>query len=128
MNYYFSKTIDDSIENAEKRITAVLKDKGFGILTEIDVQAAMKKKLNKDFRKYKILGACNPQYAFKALSVENKIGTMLPCNVIIQETSDGKTEIAAINPIASMQAVENKELDKIAQTIGDMLKDAVENA
>ena len=126
MSYYFNKTLNISFDDAITKVTEELKNEGFGILTEIDVKEAMKKKLNKDFRKYKILGACNPPFASKALLTEDKIGTMLPCNVIIQETDNGNVEVAAIDPVASMQAVGNKELEGIATEIQAKLKKVIE--
>ncbi len=126
MSYYFSKIINGPFEEALEKTIAVLKDEGFGILTEIDVQTTLKKKLNVDFRKYRILGACNPPYAYKALLAEDKIGTMLPCNVIVQETPDGRVEVAAINPIASMQAVENPGLMPVAEEVQKKLKAVVD--
>ena len=121
MKYYFSKKLNIPFNEALIRVTDELKKEGFGILTEIDVQAAMKKKLNVDFRKYQILGACNPPFAHKALEAEDKIGTMLPCNVIVQET-EGGVEVAAIDPVASMQAVENPALEGIASEVQRLLK------
>ena len=126
MSYYFNKILNISFDDAITKVTEELKNEGFGILTEIDVKEAMKKKLNKDFRKYKILGACNPPFAYKALLTEDKIGTMLPCNVIVQETDDGNVEVAAIDPVASMQAVGNKELEGIATEIQAKLKKVIE--
>ena len=128
MVYYYSKTIPGDFEGAVSRITNSLKAEGFGILTEIDVKSTLKKKLDVDFRNYKILGACNPPYAYKALQAEDKIGTMLPCNVIVQEKADGTIEIAAIDPIASMQAVDNPQLQDIAGTIAQKLKQTIEAA
>lgn len=121
MNYYFSKTIQSDFEAAVSRVTDALKNEGFGILTEIDVQETLKKKLNVDFRKYKILGACNPPFAYEALQAEEAIGTMLPCNVIVQEANAGEIKIAAIDPIASMQSVKNKDLNKIAGKVREKL-------
>jgi uncharacterized protein (DUF302 family) len=109
------------------KVTEELKKEGFGVLTEIDVKQALKKKLDVDFRKYRILGACNPQYAYKALQAEDKIGTMLPCNVIVQETEDGKIEVAAIDPVASMQSVQNESLGEIATTVRSKLIKVIEN-
>jgi len=126
MVYYFSKTIQDSFENTVQKVKAGLTQEGFGVLTEIDVQATLKNKLNKEFRNYIILGACNPPFAFKALQSERMIGTMLPCNVIVQEGKNGGTEIAAIDPAASMQAVENESLAKIALEVRDKLRRVVE--
>jgi len=128
MTYYFSRKIDAEFDAAVSRVTASLKNQGFGILTEIDVGATLKKKLEVDFRPYKILGACNPPFAYKALQAEDKIGTMLPCNVIVQATDDGGVEIAAIDPAASMQAVDNPALEQIAATIGEKLSTAVQEA
>ena len=110
MNYYFNKTINGTFEEVIEKVTQGLKEEGFGILTEIDVTETLKKKLDIDFKKYRILGACNPPYAHKALQAEDKIGTMLPCNVIVQEIEAGIIEVAAVNPMASMQAVKNEKL------------------
>ncbi len=127
MSYHFSKKLDLSYDEAIARATEELKKEGFGILTEIDVKEALKKKLDVDFRKYKILGACNPSYAYKALQAEDKIGTMLPCNVIVQETDDGKVEVSAIDPKASMQAIDNPSLGDIANEVREKLKKAIDN-
>ncbi len=127
MSYYFNKTLHISFDDAITKVTEELKKEGFGILTEINVKEAMKKKLNKDFREYRILGACNPPFAYKALQAEDKIGTMLPCNVIVQEISDGQVEVAAIDPVASMQAVENEALSEIATEIQGKLKKVIES-
>ena len=127
MSYYFNKTLHISFDDAITKVTEELKKEGFGILTEINVKEAMKKKLNKDFREYRILGACNPPFAYKALQAEDKIGTMLPCNVIVQETSDEQVEVAAIDPVASMQAVENEALSEIATEIQGKLKKVIGN-
>jgi uncharacterized protein (DUF302 family) len=121
MSYYRSKTLTSSFEEAETRVIDELKKEGFGILTEINVKEKFKEKLDVNFRKYKILGACNPPFAYKALQADDKIGTMLPCNVIIQEISEGEIEIAAIDPVASMQAVENSQLKEIATQIREKL-------
>jgi len=125
MNYYFSKKIKGSFDEVLERVTSSLKKEGFGILTEIDVQETLKKKLDVEFQKYIILGACNPPFAYKALLAENKIGTMLPCNVIIQEKEDGEVEVAAVDPVASMKAVDNPELLEIAKQIQEKLKNVV---
>lgn len=127
MSYYFSKTLNDSFENTLEKVTASLNKEGFGILTEIDVKATLKKKLDIDFKQYKILGACNPPYAYKALSSEDKIGTMLPCNVIVIEQPDNKIEVAAIDPIASMMAINNPSLEPIANEIRNKLKNVIES-
>jgi uncharacterized protein (DUF302 family) len=126
MSYYFTKTVNASFDEAVAKVTAELKVEGFGILTEIDVKETLKKKLNVDFRRYKILGACNPPSAYKALIAENKIGTMLPCNVIVQEISDGQVEVTAIDPLASMQAVKNPALKEIASEISSKLKTVID--
>lgn len=127
MSYFFSKTINEKFDNAVEKVTIALSKEGFGVLTEIDVKATLKKKLDVDFKQYKILGACNPPYAFKALSAEDKIGTMLPCNVIVIEQSDNKIEVAAIDPISSMMAVNNPSLEPIANEIQTKLKKVIEN-
>jgi uncharacterized protein (DUF302 family) len=126
MSYYFTKVIDLPFDQAVERVTDELKKEGFGILTEIDVQATLKKKLDVDFRKYRILGACNPPFAYKALQSERMIGTMLPCNVVVQDAGNGKTEVAAIDPVASMQAVTNAELGAVASQIQAKLKRVVD--
>jgi uncharacterized protein (DUF302 family) len=126
MAYYFSRKINAGFGEAVSRVTEALKNQGFGILTEIDVGATLKKKLDVDFRPYRILGACNPHFAYKALQAEDKIGTMLPCNVIVQATEDGGVEIAAIDPAASMAAVDNPALEEIAATIGAKLRAVIE--
>ena len=117
MIYYFNKTLHGKFEDIIDKVTEGLKEEGFGILTEIDIKETLKKKLDVDFKKYRILGACNPPYAYKALLAENKIGTMLPCNVIVQEVEAGVIEVAAVNPMASMMAVENENLNTIAKEI-----------
>ena len=106
MKYYFNAVIEGNFDDVENRVRKELKKEGFGVLTEIDVGMTLKKKLDVDFRPYKILGACNPEYAYQALLAEDKIGTMLPCSVIVQEVEAGKIEVAAIDPIASMQAIQ----------------------
>ena len=126
MKYYFNKTLNGNFDLIIEKITEELKKEDFGILTEIDIQETLKKKLDVDFKKYKILGACNPPYAHKALVAEDKIGTMLPCNVIVQEISKGVVEVAAVNPMASMQSVENEDLKEIAQEITAKLKKVIE--
>jgi len=127
MKYYFSKTITTSFDEAIKLITEALKNEGFGVISEIRMHEKLKDKLGVDFKKYTILGACNPAFAYKALQVEDKIGTMLPCNVLIIEQGNGKIEIAAINPVASMQAVANPKLDDVAQKVSQKLKSVVEH-
>jgi uncharacterized protein (DUF302 family) len=125
MIYYFNKTLHGKFEDIIDKVTEGLKEEGFGILTEIDIKETLKKKLDVDFKKYKILGACNPPYAHKALQAEDKIGTMLPCNVIVQEIEKGNIEVAAVNPMASMQAVENNKLNIIAKEITDKLEKVI---
>lgn len=127
MSYYFNKVVNMDFDQAIIRVTEELKKEGFGVLTEIDVKATLKKKIDVDFRKYKILGACNPSFAHKALLEEDKIGTMLPCNVVVQETTEGKIEIAAINPVESMKAVENKNLGEVALQVREKLKKVIDN-
>jgi len=125
--YYYSKLVNESPEAVEARVRDELEKEGFGVLTEIDVKATLKKKLDVDFRPYKILGACNPPAAHRALQAEDKIGTMLPCNVILQETDDGQTEIAAVDPVASMQSVENEALQSVAEEIRQRLRTVIDN-
>ena len=127
MSYYFNKVVNMSFDEAIIKVTEELKKEGFGVLTQINVKEALKKKINVDFRRYKILGACNPQYAHKALQAEDKIGTMLPCNVVVQERDDGKVEIAAVDPVASMQSVQNESLGEIATMVQSKLKQVIEN-
>jgi uncharacterized protein (DUF302 family) len=125
MSYYFIKNLASSFEKAVADVTEELKKEGFGILTEIDVAATLKKKLNVDFPKYTILGACNPPFAYKALQAEAKIGTMLPCNVIVQELPDGTIDVAAVDPLAFMQSIRNPELQGIAEEIQLKLKKVI---
>jgi uncharacterized protein (DUF302 family) len=127
MQYYFNKIVQMTFEETIDKVTDELKKEGFGVLTEIDVKAALKKKIDVDFRKYRILGACNPSFAYKALLAEDKIGTMLPCNVVVQEREDGKVEVAAIDPIASMQSIQNESLGEIAEEVQSKLKKVIEN-
>jgi uncharacterized protein (DUF302 family) len=126
MAYYFNKILQISFDEAIARVTEELRKEGFGILTDIDVKATLKKKLDVDFRKYRILGACHPQFAYQALQAEDKIGTMLPCNVIVQELAEGKAEVAAIDPIASMMAIQNPSLGGVAQQVQAKLKKVIE--
>lgn len=127
MSYYYTKVVDLPFERTLERTIDSLKDEGFGVLTDIDVKATLKKKLDVDFRNYRILGACNPPFAYKALQAERMIGAMLPCNVIVQEAGEGKTEVAAIDPIASMQAIDNPGLGSIAKEVREKLKSVIEN-
>ncbi len=125
MGYYFNKILPVGFDEAVRRTTEALQREGFGIITEIDVTQTLKKKLGVDFRNYRILGACNPGLAYEALQLEDKIGTMLPCNVVVQEIGDGRTEIAAIDPVASMQAIDNARLKQAAERVQAMLSKVV---
>ena len=125
MTYYFSKQLEMPFDQAIHHVTEALAAKGFGVLSTIDVQATMKKKLNVEFRPYTILGACNPEFAHKALQSEDMIGTMLPCNVVVQEMSKGSVEVSAVDPVASMTAVRNPKLATIAGEVRDLLKQVV---
>ena len=127
MSYYFAKTLTTGFDDAVRRTTEALKQEGFGIITEIDVKDTLKKKINVDFRSYRILGACNPTLAHEALQVEDKVGTMLPCNVVVQDMGDGRTEIAAIDPVASMQAIDNPRLKQAAERVQAKLKQVIES-
>lgn len=125
MSYHFSTTVALSFDDAIARVSEELKKEGFGILTEIDVKSTLKTKIDVDFYAYRILGACNPAYAYKALQAEDKIGTMLPCNVIVQEKTPGTVEVSAVDPMASMQAVENPILGEIATAIRAKLQTVI---
>jgi uncharacterized protein (DUF302 family) len=126
MSYFFMKTTDYSFEDALAKSTEALKSQGFGVLTEIDVKATLKKKLDQDFRKYKILGACNPPFAHRALQLDGQIGLMLPCNVVVQEQEDGKVAVSAIDPVAAMAAVENPQLADLAKEVRARLMRVIE--
>jgi len=126
MSYHFSKTVNMPFEQAIEKTTEILGAKGFGVLTTIDVGATLKKKLDVDFRPYVILGSCNPGFAYKALTAEDKIGTMLPCNVILQQHEPGKVEISAVDPAASMMAIKNPALEEIAGEVRSMLKAVID--
>lgn len=117
MDYYIAKTLQLPFADAVAKVISGLKDEGFGILTDIDVSATMKSKIDADRRPYRILGACNPQLAYRALQAEDKIGVMLPCNVIVQERADGEVEVAAVNPAAGMDLVGNSALTEIAEIV-----------
>ena len=128
MKYYFTTTLKEiSFAGAKERVIEELKKEGFGVLTQIDMKATLKKKLDVDLRPYEILGACHPHFAYKALSNEEKIGLMLPCNVILEENKDGNIVVSAIDPIASMGAVENENLGKIAQDVQQKLKNVIDS-
>ena len=127
MSYHFSTTINEDFDTAIEKVTDELKKEGFGILTQIDVQETLKKKLDVDFKKYKILGACNPHFAHQALLAEDTIGTMLPCNVIVREKEDGQVEISAVDPVASMMAIKNDALTTVAMQVREKLNRVIEN-
>jgi uncharacterized protein (DUF302 family) len=127
MNYYDSKIMDLSFDEAIVRVTDELKKEGFGVLTEIDVKATLKNKLDVDFRNYRILGACNPPFAYQALLAEPQIGLMLPCNVVVQQSGNGQIIISAIDPLASMQAVENEALGEVAEQVRAKLQKVIES-
>lgn len=126
MGYYFTKILNCGLDAAEQKVLAALKEVGFGMVTEIDMQQKLHEKLGVDFKPYKILGMCNPAFAYKALQAEEKIGTMLPCNVLLISQGDGATEVAAVNPMASMQAIENPALGELAGEVTEVLKKVVE--
>ncbi len=125
MSYYLNKILNSSFEETIKKVLEELKKEGFGIITEIDVQATLKNKIGVDFRNYRILGACNPSFAYQALQVEDKIGTMLPCNVIVQSLDDKRTEVAAIDPLLAMGRLDNQGLLQIAQQVQSKLKNVI---
>lgn len=127
MKYYYSKLISASYDDALRLVTEKLKAEGFGVISELKMHEKFKEKLSVDFKRYTILGACNPSFAYKALQLEDKIGVMLPCNVLVIDQGLGKIEIAAINPLESMQAVENSDLNDIAQSVSGSLKRVIEN-
>ena len=125
MSYHFTKELDMPFDAAIEHVTRALADKGFGVLTTIDVKATLKKKIDVDFKPYTILGACNPQFAYKALQAEDKIGTMLPCNVIVIGKGPDKTEVSAVDPAASMAAIDNPDLAAVAGPVRELLQDMV---
>lgn len=125
MSYYYTKITDYGFDEAIEKVTEELQKEGFGVLTEIDVTATFKKKINVDFRPYRILGACNPHFAHQAIQAEEKIGTMLPCNVIVQQLDNGKVEVSAVNPMASMMAVKNDALGNIATQVSNKLENVI---
>ncbi len=127
MSYHFSKIVSVPFDEAIEQVTEALKKNGFGILSTIDVKTTLKNKIDVDFRPYTILGACNPQFAYQALQAEDKVGTMLPCNVVVQQTDDGRVEVSAVDPVASMQAIENPALGDIAQEVQGLLKATIDN-
>ena len=125
MTYYFAKTLEIPFDDAVDQVVTRLKVSGLGVLTTIDIQATLKKKLGVEFPRYVILGACNPTLALDALQVENKIGTMLPCNVIVRDNGEGRTEVAAVDPVSSMQAVDNPKLANVAATVQAKLANVI---
>ncbi len=127
MNYYYNTKIKGDFDDIVEKTTQVLQKEGFGVLTQIDMQQTLKKKLDVDFKRYKILGACNPEFAHLALLTESKIGTMLPCNIIVQEIEPNTIEVAAVNPIASMQAIKNPKLESLANEVSEKLKTVIKN-
>jgi len=127
MEYYFSTIIKGDFDTIISKITEALRNEGFGIITTIDIQSALKEKIGVDFRKYQILGACNPTFAHKALQVEEKIGVMLPCNVVVIDKENGTTEVAAVHPMASMMAIQNPALGPLAEEITEKLRRVIEN-
>lgn len=127
MNYYWTKKTNLSFEAAIDKMSSALKEEGFGIISEIDVKDTLKKKIDVDFRNYKIFGACNPGYAHKAIMLEDKIGTLLPCNFIVQEHQNGETEVSAINPLETMSGIDNIKLKVLAFEVGERLKKVLNN-
>jgi len=127
MSYHISKKLDTNFDDAIEQVKNSLKNYGFGIITEIDMQKTIKEKINKSMQPYKILGACNPEYAYKAITSEDKIGLLLPCNVIVQQHDDNQIEVSAIDPVTSMQGVDNKSIEPIALEIRNLLQQAVES-
>ena len=127
MDYYFSNVLTASFEETVQDVREALKAEGFGVLTEIDVKATLKKKLDVDFRKYIILGACNPPFAYRALQAESNVGLLLPCNVVVQEMGDGAVEVSTIDPVTAMQVVDNDELESVASEIREKLRRVISN-
>lgn len=127
MSYYTNKTLEGNFDQVVEKVTDALKEEGFGVLSDIDVQQTLKKKLDVNFRKYRILGACNPPNAHKALTAEPYIGLMLPCNVVVQETEGGKVDVSAVDPVASMASVENSQLKGVATNIKEKLERVIQN-
>lgn len=127
MSYYFSKTVNDDFDTAIEKVTGELKKEGFGVLTQIDVQDTLKKKLDVDFKRYRILGACNPHFAYEVLKAEDKIGAMLPCNIIVQEHENNNVEVSAVDPVASMMAVKNDALGDVAMEVREKLRRVIDN-
>lgn len=126
MEYHITRTVESSFGETLKKVEAALAEQGFGVLTEIDVAATLKKKLDVDFRPYRILGACNPHFAYQALQGEDKIGTLLPCNVVVQQTTDGRVEVSAMNPLVAMQMIGNPAVHRVAEEVTRRLRLVVE--
>ena len=126
MSYYFEKVVSTDYNETVEAVTVALKVEGFGVLSDIDVQDTLKKKINADVRKYRILGACNPPFANKAIHIEENVGLMMPCNVVIQETADGKIKVSAINPKNAMGAIGNDNLAELANEISEKLERVIE--
>jgi uncharacterized protein (DUF302 family) len=126
MSYFIARMLERSFDDAIARVTDALRAEGFGVLTDIDVSSTLRQKLGVTFRRYRILGACNPALAYEALQREDKVGTMLPCNVIVQDAGNGRTEIAAVDPVASMTAIDNPELRQVAETVRGKLRKVIE--
>jgi len=124
--YYFSKTLEGHFDDVIRRTTEALKDEGFGIITDIDIKDTLHRKLAVDFRNYRILGACDPNLAYEALRVEDKVGTMLPCNVVVQEVGENSIEVAAIDPVASMSAIDNPRLKEAAEVVRAKLRSVID--
>ena len=127
MSYHFSKIVNDGFDTVIEKVTVELKKEGFGVLTQIDVEDTLKKKLDVDFKKYRILGACNPHFAYEALKAEDKIGTMLPCNIVVQEHENNKVEVSAVDPVASMMAIKNDTLGDVAIQVRQKLNRVIDN-
>ena len=127
MSYHFSKTVSVPFDEAIEQVTEALKENGFGVLTTIDVKTTLKNKIDVDFRPYTMLGACNPKFAYQALQSEDKIGAMLPCNVVVQQSDDGRVEVSAVDPVSSMQAIDNPALGGIAQQVQGLLRATIDN-
>jgi uncharacterized protein (DUF302 family) len=127
MQYYFSKILPLGFDEVMRQTIDALRGEGFGIITEIDVKKTLKEKLGVEFRNYRILGACNPKLAYEALQLEDKVGTMLPCNVVVNEIAQSRTEVAAIDPVASMQAIENPQLKQSAERVRTLLQNVIES-
>ena len=127
MAYYYSKTLRTSFDDAVEKVTASLSAEGFGVISEVDLHEKIKYKLGVDFKRYRILGACNPAFSYRALQGEDKIGVMLPCNVLVIEQGEGETEIAAVNPSEAMSVVRNEEVNQVAAEVGEKLRKSLDS-